>query len=206
MIANAVEAHKKGIIKGPLQFNLVMGVPGSIPATFKNLFFLYESLPADCPWTITRGRSAARRAQRHGSRAGRQRPGWPGRQHLLLRAGSWPTTPALVRRMRSIIEAMGKENRHPPRKHARCSACRRIDAVNRHGFAARQKSKILRWGKRNDDFQSGKYNQPYRHTIFFVPDHVAGLQGHESLARRPAMRPSLSVVCSRQRGRRQRNV
>jgi len=41
-----------GIMKPPLQFSLVMGVAGGIPATPKNAVFLSEALPADCTWQM----------------------------------------------------------------------------------------------------------------------------------------------------------
>lgn len=53
MISNAVDLKKKGLIKEPLQFNLVLGVKGSLPATPKNLFFLVESLPPDSVWSVS---------------------------------------------------------------------------------------------------------------------------------------------------------
>lgn len=46
-IHNAICLQKEGLLKGPLLFNLVLGVKGSLPATPKNLFFLYDSLPPD---------------------------------------------------------------------------------------------------------------------------------------------------------------
>ena len=51
MIGNALRLLKKGVLKAPLHFNLVMGVPGSIPGTMKNLMFLQESLPPGCTWS-----------------------------------------------------------------------------------------------------------------------------------------------------------
>jgi len=53
MISNAARLLKKGILKGPLHFNLVMNVPGSIPGTPKNLMFMVDSLPENSTWTIT---------------------------------------------------------------------------------------------------------------------------------------------------------
>ncbi len=41
-----------GIMKPPLQFSLVMGVAGGIPATPRNAVFLSEALPADCTWQM----------------------------------------------------------------------------------------------------------------------------------------------------------
>jgi len=53
MIQNALDLQKEGLLKEPLQFNLVMGVKGSQPATAKNLFHLVESLPANCVWSVS---------------------------------------------------------------------------------------------------------------------------------------------------------
>lgn len=53
MISNAEYLLKKGILKGPLHFNLVMNVPGSIKGTLKNLLFMVESLPKDSTWTVS---------------------------------------------------------------------------------------------------------------------------------------------------------
>jgi len=43
---------KAGIMQLPLQFSLVLGVLGGIPATPKNLLHLVESLPAPCTWQV----------------------------------------------------------------------------------------------------------------------------------------------------------
>jgi 3-keto-5-aminohexanoate cleavage enzyme len=53
MIANALELQKKQLLQGPLLFNLVLGVKGSLPATAKNLFFLVDSLPPDAIWSVS---------------------------------------------------------------------------------------------------------------------------------------------------------
>ena len=42
MIQNAMNLQKKGLLKSPLVFNLVLGVKGSLPATARNLFFLVD--------------------------------------------------------------------------------------------------------------------------------------------------------------------
>ena len=53
MIANAVDLQKKGLIEGPILFNLVLGVKGSLPASPKNLFFLVDSLPPGALWNVS---------------------------------------------------------------------------------------------------------------------------------------------------------
>ncbi len=53
MIKNAERLARKGLLKTPLHFNLVMNVPGSIPGTPKNLLFLIESLPQGSTWSVS---------------------------------------------------------------------------------------------------------------------------------------------------------
>lgn len=49
----AVFLTEKGLLKPPLHINLVLDVPGSLRGTARNLFFLVESLPAGCTWSVT---------------------------------------------------------------------------------------------------------------------------------------------------------
>lgn len=51
-IENALALVKKGILKLPLHFDFVLGVPGALPATPKNLLVLSESIPAGCTWSV----------------------------------------------------------------------------------------------------------------------------------------------------------
>ncbi len=50
MINNALQLLKKGLLPEPLHFGFVMGVPGGIPATLKNLLHLAESIPPGSSW------------------------------------------------------------------------------------------------------------------------------------------------------------
>ncbi|KUO50045.1 MAG: 3-keto-5-aminohexanoate cleavage protein [Desulfitibacter sp. BRH_c19] len=52
MINNALMLVKKGLLSLPLHFDLVMGVPGAIPGTPKNLIHLVETLPVGSTWTV----------------------------------------------------------------------------------------------------------------------------------------------------------
>jgi 3-keto-5-aminohexanoate cleavage enzyme len=52
MINNALHLHGKGLIKFPLHFDFVLGAPGAMPGTVKNLLFLSESIPPDSTWTV----------------------------------------------------------------------------------------------------------------------------------------------------------
>ncbi len=53
MINNAIYLQKKGLINAPLHFNFVLGAPGSMPGTVKNLLFLSESIPEGSTWSVT---------------------------------------------------------------------------------------------------------------------------------------------------------
>lgn len=52
MINNALQLAKAGFVNEPIHFDFVMGVPGGIPASVKNLLFLAESLPLRSSWTV----------------------------------------------------------------------------------------------------------------------------------------------------------
>lgn len=53
MLFNAIWLHKKGILKAPMHFNLVMNVLGSMTGTPKNLMFLVDNLPENSTWTVS---------------------------------------------------------------------------------------------------------------------------------------------------------
>lgn len=52
MINNALRLVKKGLLEMPLHFDFVMGVPGGIPGTPKNLMHLTECIPEGCTWSV----------------------------------------------------------------------------------------------------------------------------------------------------------
>ncbi len=52
MIDNALRLVKAGLLTPPLHFDFVMGVPGGIGGTPKNLLHLVESIPAGSTWTV----------------------------------------------------------------------------------------------------------------------------------------------------------
>jgi 3-keto-5-aminohexanoate cleavage enzyme len=52
MINNALFLEKKGLIKSPLHFDFVLGAPGSMAASVKNLQFLSESIPPGSTWCV----------------------------------------------------------------------------------------------------------------------------------------------------------
>lgn len=53
MIDNALRLVKDGLVAPPLHFNFVLGVPGAMSASVRNLSFLVDSIPADATWTVS---------------------------------------------------------------------------------------------------------------------------------------------------------
>lgn len=51
MINNALRLAKKDLIKPPFHFQFVLGVPGGMPASPKNLLHLVESIPEGSTWS-----------------------------------------------------------------------------------------------------------------------------------------------------------
>ncbi len=51
-IYNALQLVKEGLIPGHLHFDIVLGVPGAMKASLKNLMFMVELLPEDATWTV----------------------------------------------------------------------------------------------------------------------------------------------------------
>ncbi|CCU77855.1 3-keto-5-aminohexanoate cleavage enzyme [Halanaerobium saccharolyticum subsp. saccharolyticum DSM 6643] len=52
MIANAEYLIKNDLVSTPLHFDFVLGVPGAMPASAKNLVFMVGSIPAGSTWTV----------------------------------------------------------------------------------------------------------------------------------------------------------
>lgn len=51
-VDNALRLVQKGLLKPPLHFDLVMGVPGGIGGTPRNLLHLVEGLPPGSTWSV----------------------------------------------------------------------------------------------------------------------------------------------------------
>ena len=52
MINNALYLLKKELISEPIHFDFVLGVPGAMPASTKNLQFMIDNIPAGSTWTV----------------------------------------------------------------------------------------------------------------------------------------------------------
>ena len=52
MIQNALKLSKEGLLKPPLHFDLVLGVPGACPGEIEDLNYLVKQLPNGSTWTV----------------------------------------------------------------------------------------------------------------------------------------------------------
>ncbi len=99
---------KKEILKPPLHINLVLGVPGSMGGTARNLFFLVESLPANCTWCVTAIGKAHRQLSALGLvLGGHVRTGLEDLNEL--EAGIPVSNLQLVQRVATLAKAYGRE-------------------------------------------------------------------------------------------------
>jgi 3-keto-5-aminohexanoate cleavage enzyme len=51
-VDNALALVKKGLVTGQLNFDFVLGVPGAMTASVKNMLLLIEAIPKDANWTV----------------------------------------------------------------------------------------------------------------------------------------------------------
>lgn len=108
MLFQALFYHKKGIIKGPLHFNLVLDVKGSMPGTPKNLMFLVDNLPKDCTWTVSGiGRSQVTLIAMAIAMGGNVRTGLE--DVIMYDENILATNEMLVQRVVNIAKAVGRE-------------------------------------------------------------------------------------------------
>lgn len=53
MVDNALRLARQGLVKEPLHFNFVLGVPGAMSGSVRNLSFLVDAIPNDATWTVS---------------------------------------------------------------------------------------------------------------------------------------------------------
>ncbi len=53
MLETGIQLIEKGLVLKPAHFQFVLGVPGALGATEKNLKFLVDSLPSDATWSLS---------------------------------------------------------------------------------------------------------------------------------------------------------
>ena len=112
MINNALFLVKKGLLSLPLHFNFVLGAPGAMPASPKNLLFLSESIPAGCTWTATGiGRHQMSMAALAILYGGHVRVGLE--DNLFLPGGALASNAALVEKVIRLARELGREIASP---------------------------------------------------------------------------------------------
>jgi len=108
MLWNAFKLAEKGEIFAPLHINLVMGVPGSQPASEKALFYLIDHLPAECTWGVTIvGKEHVKLSVIAMVLGGHVRVGLE--DNVFHSKGVLATNLGLLRRMKQIAVAVGRE-------------------------------------------------------------------------------------------------
>jgi 3-keto-5-aminohexanoate cleavage enzyme len=108
MINNALFLQKKGLIQPPLQFDFVLGAPGSMPGTVKNLQFLSETIPAGSTWCVAGiGKSEILLSAAAITMGGHVRVGLE--DNLFLPDGSPASNPLLVEKIVRIAREIGRE-------------------------------------------------------------------------------------------------
>ena len=108
MVSNGLFLAKKDYFELPMHFNFVMGAPGAIPATVKNLLFLSESIPSNCTWSVAGlGPREIPLATAAVVMGGHARVGLE--DNARMPDGSYATNPGLVERIVSIAGQVGRE-------------------------------------------------------------------------------------------------
>lgn len=108
MISNALYLQKKGLIEAPLHFDFVLGAPGSMAGSVKNLVFLSESIPAGSTWTVAGiGKTEIPLATAAIAMGGHVRVGLE--DNLYLPDGSPASNPKLVGKIVAIAKEIGRD-------------------------------------------------------------------------------------------------
>lgn len=117
MINNAQFLQKKDYLQAPLHFDFVLGAPGAMPGTVKNLQFLSESIPAGSTWTVAGiGKAEIPLATAAIVMGGQVRVGLE--DNLTLPDGSPATNPLLVEKIVRIAREVGREIATPDEARA----------------------------------------------------------------------------------------
>jgi 3-keto-5-aminohexanoate cleavage enzyme len=112
MISNALFLVQKGLLTVPLHFDFVLGAPGAMPGTVRNLVFLVDSLPAGATWTVAGiGKAEFPLAAAAIAMGGHVRVGIE--DNLRLPDGRLATNTQLVETVVTMARAMGRAIARP---------------------------------------------------------------------------------------------
>jgi len=108
MINNAMYLQNKRLIRPPLHFDFVLGAPGAMPGTVKNLQFLSETIPQDSTWTVAGiGKAEIPLSTAAIVMGGHVRVGLE--DNLSMPDGSQASNPLLVEKIVRIAREVGRE-------------------------------------------------------------------------------------------------
>jgi 3-keto-5-aminohexanoate cleavage enzyme len=108
MINNALFLQREGLIEAPLHFDFVLGAPGSMPGTVKNLQFLSETIAPGSTWTVAGiGKAEIPLSSVAVVMGGHVRVGIE--DNLYMPDGSMASNPLLVERIVRIAREVGRE-------------------------------------------------------------------------------------------------
>ncbi len=117
MINNALFLQGKGLLEAPLHFDFVLGAPGAMPGTVKNLLFLSESIPTGSTWSAAGiGRAEIPLAAVAIVMGGHVRVGLE--DNLRMPDGSPASNPKLVEKVAAIAREVGREIASPDEARA----------------------------------------------------------------------------------------
>ncbi|MGQ9748383.1 3-keto-5-aminohexanoate cleavage protein [Desulfosoma sp.] len=112
MINNALYLQRRGLIFPPLHFDFVLGAPGSMPGSVKNLMFLSESIPPGSTWSVAGiGKAEIPLATAAFVMGGHVRVGLE--DNLFMPDGSPATNVKLVEKVVRIARETGREIASP---------------------------------------------------------------------------------------------
>ncbi len=112
MINNALYLMNMDYLEAPLHFQFVLGAPGSMPGTVKNLLFLSESIPSGCTWTVAGiAKAEIPLAAAAIVMGGHVRVGLE--DNLFMPDGSPASNPRLVEKVVAIAREVGRDIANP---------------------------------------------------------------------------------------------
>jgi 3-keto-5-aminohexanoate cleavage enzyme len=108
MIANAMALVDRGLAEAPPHFDFVMGLRGALPATFDNLVFLKNAIPAGATWTAA-GIGRAQLTMTAGAilMGGHARVGLE--DNIYFKRGELATNEQLVERTVRLARTLGRD-------------------------------------------------------------------------------------------------
>ena len=133
MIDQAKRLYQKGLILGPLHFNLVLGVNGGISAEPRDVLFMVESLPLGATYTVTGiGKAAFPMATMAILLGGHVRVGFEDNVYL-SRGLKAKNNGELVEKVVRIAKELGREIATPPQARETLGLPIRFEGLRKEG-------------------------------------------------------------------------